>query len=105
MNCPKCNERAYIIDTRRSLTKRRRYCCNNCGERFTTYEITRQDYQELIEFRKDKKWEMDKQELIFRIKRNKVGRKLAITLLSDFLCIKRAEATRIYDEEIEPYEF
>ena len=42
---------------------------------------------------------MNKREVIWRIKSNKIDKKEAITLLSDFLVISKAEAKRIYEEE------
>ena len=41
MNCPHCNRRARVIETRHNATsnnRRRRFECQ-CGNRFTTYEI------------------------------------------------------------------
>lgn len=99
MNCPKCKARAYIIDTRSSPTKRRRYKCNNCGERFTTYEISKEEYKELLRYRKGGIF-LDKEELIFRIKRNKLRRREAIVLISDFLCISYQKAEEIYENEV-----
>ncbi len=40
--CPKCDERSYVIDTRRqpeASAVRRRRKCGQCGFRWTTYEI------------------------------------------------------------------
>ena len=44
---------------------------------------------------------MSKEEIIRRIKRNKNPKHEAINLIADFLVIKRNEATKIYEEEIE----
>lgn len=40
MNCPKCNGKTYVINSRLiSLTERmRRRVCESCGYRFTLYE-------------------------------------------------------------------
>jgi len=41
MNCPFCgsrNTRVWDSRPRSDNTRRRRYSCNDCGERFTTYE-------------------------------------------------------------------
>ena len=99
MNCPKCKARAYIIDTRNGMTKRRRYKCDNCGERFTTYEISKDEYKELLRYRKGGIC-LDKEKLIFRIKRNKLRRREAIILISDFLCISHQKAEEIYENEV-----
>ena len=48
---------------------------------------------------------MNKEEIIFRIKRNKLSKREAIILLSDFLGIKKADATKIYEEEVVNFEF
>lgn len=43
MNCPKCGEPTYTIDTRESnkydKSIRRRRVCYKCKMRFTTYEV------------------------------------------------------------------
>ena len=41
MTCPKCgSEQTGCIDSRAGTRKRdRRYFCQNCGSRFTTYEL------------------------------------------------------------------
>lgn len=44
---------------------------------------------------------MNRKEVIERIKRNKNTKREAITLIADFLVVKRDEATRIYQEEFE----
>ena len=44
---------------------------------------------------------MNKEEVIKLIKRNKNTRKEAITLIADFLAIKKNEAEQIYIEEFE----
>ena len=42
---------------------------------------------------------MDRQEVIWLIKRNKNKKSEAITLIADFLVIRKAEAEKIYEEE------
>ena len=44
---------------------------------------------------------MELKEIISVIKRNNHDKKYAITLISDFLDISRAEAKKIYEEEFE----
>ena len=44
---------------------------------------------------------MNREEVIWRIKRNKNNKHEAIRLISDFLVITREEAKKIYEEEIE----
>ena len=44
---------------------------------------------------------MNRKEIIALIKRNKHKRKEAITLIADFLVIRKAEAEKIYEEEFE----
>ena len=44
---------------------------------------------------------MNKEEVIKLIKRNKNPRKKAITLIADFLVLKKDEAEKIYIEEFE----
>lgn len=41
MNCPKCGSKSGVIDSRYTKTSiRRRMVCQDCGQRFTTYEFT-----------------------------------------------------------------
>jgi hypothetical protein len=50
--------------------------------------------------RKEKReTKLNKKEIIEHIKIRKIGKKLAITLISDFLVKTKAEAKQIYDEE------
>lgn len=42
---------------------------------------------------------MNREEVIWRIKRNKNNKNEAIRLISDFLVITREEAKKIYEEE------
>ena len=44
---------------------------------------------------------MDRQEVIWMIKRNRNKKSEAITLISDFLVISREKAEQIYREEFE----
>ncbi len=49
MKCPKCkSENSMILDSRTcgDHTRRRRKCCD-CGTRFSTEEITKEEYQHL----------------------------------------------------------
>lgn len=44
MNCPRCNTKSIVKDSRPSPgTWRRRRECEGCGHRFSTYEITAPD--------------------------------------------------------------
>ena len=48
LKCPKCgSENGHVVDSRPSEnnTARRRRECNNCGFRFSTIEITIQEYK------------------------------------------------------------
>lgn len=44
---------------------------------------------------------MNREEVIWMIKRNNHSKKTAITLISDFLVITKEEAKKIYEEEFE----
>lgn len=49
MNCPNCDNKLKLLDTRPTndeLVRRRRYQCFNCGKRFTTYEIFKEDIKD-----------------------------------------------------------
>lgn len=58
--CPKCGcGYTLIIDSRKDDTEknlndyiRRRRVCEECDERFTTYEITKQDFNTLVQFKR-----------------------------------------------------
>ena len=60
LTCPKCNcEYTVVVDSRSSGHDmimdgyiRRRRECEKCGERFTTYEVTKKDYEAYIEFKR-----------------------------------------------------
>lgn len=60
LTCPKCNckytnivdSRSTGRDTMMNGYNRRRRECEECGERFTTYEITKNDYEAYLEFQK-----------------------------------------------------
>lgn len=60
LTCPKCNcEYTAVVDSRSSGHDmimdgyiRRRRECEKCGERFTTYEVTKKDYEAYIEFKR-----------------------------------------------------
>ena len=54
MNCPHCeSDRTDIIDTRTSGEhERRRRRCKECGFRFTTYELTKTEYERFLAERK-----------------------------------------------------
>lgn len=65
MRCPFCNfEDTKVIDSRPSdEKKRRRRECNNCGKRFTTYEVV--EKPTLMVYKKDGSFEpFDKEKLI-----------------------------------------
>lgn len=65
MRCPFCNyEDTKVIDSRPSdEKKRRRRECNNCGKRFTTYEVV--EKPTLMVYKKDGSFEpFDKDKLI-----------------------------------------
>ena len=65
MRCPFCNfEDTKVIDSRPSDEKtRRRRECNNCGKRFTTYEVI--EKPTLMVYKKDGSFEpFDKEKLI-----------------------------------------
>lgn len=65
MRCPFCNyEDTKVIDSRPSdEKKRRRRECNNCGKRFTTYEVV--EKPTLMVYKKDKSFEpFDREKLI-----------------------------------------
>jgi transcriptional regulator NrdR family protein len=52
MRCPKCqsDNGSRVIDSRdhpEGEFRRRRHACGNCGERFTTYEITAAEYDKI----------------------------------------------------------
>lgn len=48
MQCPSCHRRAYVIDSRQEAHRRyRRHRCRSCDARFTTYEITADEYERL----------------------------------------------------------
>lgn len=55
MICPKCkNAHPNIIDSRHesNLVNRRRWC-DNCGYRFSTVEISKDDYKEILKLKED----------------------------------------------------
>jgi transcriptional regulator NrdR family protein len=48
MECPKCHRKPRVINSRFEDGKRwRRHRCEHCGERFSTYEITADEYERL----------------------------------------------------------
>jgi transcriptional regulator NrdR family protein len=48
MQCPSCRHQAYVINSREEENRRyRRYRCRTCDARFTTYEITAEEYERL----------------------------------------------------------
>jgi transcriptional regulator NrdR family protein len=57
LGCPKCQRgSSAVLDSRDSLSgkcRRRRHECVNCGERFTTYEITAAEYERVKAIRID----------------------------------------------------
>ena len=60
LTCPKCGcSYTLIIDSRKDDTEknlndyiRRRRVCEECDERFTTYEITKNDFDMLVQFKR-----------------------------------------------------
>ena len=49
MECPKCGCDTFVIETRnKGRAVRRRRKCQRCGFRFTTFEISREYYKEII---------------------------------------------------------
>jgi len=50
MRCPKCDSRRLIVTDSRSRKKyiRRRRECRECRHRFTTYEMTQEEKENLI---------------------------------------------------------
>lgn len=48
MECPACHAGTTVVDSRQEEEKRRRrHACNKCKKRFTTYEITADEYDRL----------------------------------------------------------
>jgi transcriptional regulator NrdR family protein len=54
MNCPQCGETVAVIDSRSKKTEHktsmvyRRRACENCGKRFSTYEMTEDMLRNLL---------------------------------------------------------
>lgn len=50
--CNKCgSEQIFVIDSRRKQgSVYRRKKCQNCGERFTTYEVTQENFEAYLDF-------------------------------------------------------
>lgn len=49
MNCTECeSDNVKVVDSRmtNSGKRKRRYLCNSCGERFTTYEYTLEELKQ-----------------------------------------------------------
>ena len=44
---------------------------------------------------------MNKKEILWQIRRNKLGKREAVILISDFLVVSMKRATQIYEEEFE----
>lgn len=55
----------------------------------------------LLESKKKRTEKLNKKEIIEHIKTRKIDKKLAITLISDFLVKTRSEAKEIYEQEFE----
>ena len=52
MNCPKCNGAVFVVDSRPTDgTIIRRRCCQECGNRFSTYEVSKEQYNLLKKIR------------------------------------------------------
>jgi transcriptional regulator NrdR family protein len=48
MQCPSCHGDTQVVDSRQEDEKRRRrHRCRSCNLRFTTYEITAEEYERL----------------------------------------------------------
>ena len=51
IHCPKCGSiESHVTDSRNNETsnsRRRRYECNRCRHRYTTYEVSGEDYERL----------------------------------------------------------
>ena len=50
MNCPECtSDNCMVVNSRQTeaYKRTRRYKCQECGSRFSTVEITAQEYREL----------------------------------------------------------
>ena len=48
MICPSCSSKAYVIDSREDDdVRRRRYVCESCDLRFSTYEISAVEYEKV----------------------------------------------------------
>ena len=58
--CPKCGcEYTLVVESRKDTHEsnmsgyiRRRRECEKCGERFTTYEMTKDDYNAFLQFKR-----------------------------------------------------
>lgn len=49
VQCPQCNGESHVIDSRDDVkgAKRRRRCCDDCGHRYTTYEIHADEFKRI----------------------------------------------------------
>jgi transcriptional regulator NrdR family protein len=51
MTCPTCSSPTRVIDSREdegvSNVRRRRHACRSCGTRFSTYEVTADEYNKM----------------------------------------------------------
>ena len=55
MNCPNCGSGIVtIVDSRQTVKerRRRRYRCDDCGDRFTTYELHEESLKDMEELGK-----------------------------------------------------
>lgn len=56
MTCEKCGgTNLYVVDSRpnhNGIGYKRRRECRDCGERFTTYEVTPEEYQMVVKSKK-----------------------------------------------------
>lgn len=52
LSCPQCgNAKSYVIDVRSrkdGKARRRRYQCNSCQSRYTTYEVRAEEYEKAV---------------------------------------------------------
>lgn len=59
MNCPDCETKMKMVDTRATYQdsyRRRRYECPKCKIRITTYEIPRQELMEISKGKRKANW-------------------------------------------------
>lgn len=53
MKCPYCGGKTKILESRQQIERfKRRHECFECKKRFSTYEITKEKYDEIIKYKK-----------------------------------------------------